>query len=111
MTPGPPPVEVWDLAQAERTALSWRRTALAFVVLSLALVRLAAEINAVVATVLAVSAAAGTGGLLLLTLRRYRRTAERLHRAEPLPSGRLPMLFTAATVLLGLLGLGWILLT
>ncbi|APU17250.1 MULTISPECIES: YidH family protein [Actinoalloteichus] len=102
--------EVWDLAQAERTALSWRRTALAFVILALALVRLVAGVGVPAASMLAALCAAGVGALLVLTLRRYRRTTERLHRAEPLPSGRLPLLFTLATVLLGLLGAGWIIL-
>ncbi|ASO22425.1 uncharacterized membrane protein YidH (DUF202 family) [Actinoalloteichus hoggarensis] len=101
---------VWDLAQAERTALSWRRTALAFVILALALVRLVAGVGVPAASVLAVLCAAGVGGLLMLTLRRYRRTTERLHRSEPLPSGRLPLLFTLATVLLGMLALGWVIL-
>ncbi|MCP2258745.1 protein of unknown function (DUF202) [Streptoalloteichus tenebrarius] len=101
----------WDPGlQPERTALAWVRTCLAFLVVVLVAVRFTANHNVVVAVVSAVVTLPLAPVLGVLVWGRYRRGRRRLHAERPLPDARLPAAATALAVLVGLVGVGYVLL-
>lgn len=59
--------------QPERTALAWRRTALALVLGGALITRLLADVDVTLAVVLGGAAMAGGCGLVVLSVGRYRR--------------------------------------
>ena len=95
--------------QPERTALAWRRTALAVAVASLAALRVLPEVLGSWALIPAALIAGTAFVALLLTQRRYRWTHTILTSSETdrvaLGGGVLPALMAAATVAGGVLAL------
>ncbi|MDR7301197.1 YidH family protein [Haloactinomyces albus] len=100
----------WDPGlQIERTTLAWSRTALAFVVATAVVIRLLAGTDVVLAAVCAALTLPLVVVISLLTWRRYRRDERSLHREAPLSDGALPGTVAAFTVLVGGLGLIYVL--
>jgi uncharacterized membrane protein YidH (DUF202 family) len=102
----------WDRGlQVERTALAWVRTLLSLVVVALIAFRFAARHSPTLAiglltVVLVLGLTAG-----LLAWRRYRTSDEHLTEGTPLPGGGLAAIMTAITVLTGILGVVYALLS
>ncbi|WP_432506092.1 DUF202 domain-containing protein [Kineococcus arenarius] len=92
--------------QVERTALAWRRTALALVVVSLGAARLLPQQLGAGAVVLGVVGAVAGASVHVLATRRARRTTARLLAAgdldHPASSAHLQALTAGACLLLGL---------
>lgn len=88
--------------QPERTALAWRRTALAVAVASLAALRILPEVLGLWALIPAALGAGVSFVALLLTHRRYRRIHTMLTSSESdrvaLSGGFLPALMAGATL-------------
>ncbi len=96
----------WDSGlQLERTALAWRRIALALLGLALAAPRFTWPLLEAWALLPAALAAAGALALLAGSHRRYHRSRRSLRDASRLPDGRLPLLASCATALLAALAL------
>ena len=95
--------------QPERTALAWRRTALAVAVASLAALRILPEVLGLWALIPAALCAGVSFVALLLTHRRYRRIHTMLTSSESdrvaLSGGFLPALMAGATLGGGVLAL------
>ncbi|SHG44149.1 DUF202 domain-containing protein [Streptoalloteichus hindustanus] len=101
----------WDPGlQPERTTLAWVRTSLAFLVVVLVAVRFTAHRDVLAAVVAAIVAFPFVPALGLLVWERYRQGRRRLHAERPLPDGRLPAVVTALAVVVGLVGVGYVLL-
>ncbi|TCP46854.1 uncharacterized membrane protein YidH (DUF202 family) [Tamaricihabitans halophyticus] len=96
--------------QAERTALAWVRSCLALLVAAVALSRLVAYVNGVVAAVIAVGCIPLAVLVGVLAGARYRRSVRRFRLSRPVGDGLLPGAATLLVVLLGLAGLGYVLL-
>ncbi|WP_432543344.1 DUF202 domain-containing protein [Kineococcus sp. SYSU DK002] len=111
MTPPPPPGRaVYDPGlQPERTALAWRRTALALVVVSLGAARLLpAQLGAGAVALGAAGAACGVAVHVLAGRRAHRTTARLLATGDlvhPRSGGGLLAVVAGAVTLLGLGGL------
>lgn len=86
-----------------RTALAWRRTALAFGVVALLAARLALTSGGSVAAAVGCVAAAGVGCVAVTVVVRRRLAA--LHRGDTSPSGRVLLLCAFATVGYALVGI------
>lgn len=103
---GPPTVDRG--LQPERTALAWRRTALAFAAVGLLLGRVVAEAAGALALLPVTFGIVAALAILLAERRRYR-TQRRLMDAERrgarLAAGAPPLLLAAATGVLGLTAL------
>lgn len=100
----------WDPGlQIERTTLAWVRTALSFVAGGLVVVRFLAHRS----TTLAIAFAALTLPLAVvitwLSWHRYRHGQHRLHSEAPLPGGALPAAVAALAVVVGGIGLAYVL--
>lgn len=95
--------------QLERSALAWRRTALALSAASLAALRSMPDVLGVWALVPTGAGAAASVAALFLAHRRYRRIHTALSSSETwragLSGGRLPALMAGVTVLGGLTAL------
>ncbi|PZE32863.1 DUF202 domain-containing protein [Curtobacterium sp. MCSS17_006] len=91
--------------QPERTALAWRRTALALVVASLVAVRILPELLGTWAILLAGLGLIASVAVLVAAHRRYRIVHRTLTRSDtdrvPLPSGWLPLAVAAGVVASG----------
>ncbi len=87
--PSPPDV-LWDpAAQAERTRLSWQRTALSGLAASLVVGKLVSRHSVLLGVVLTGVAILITGAMLLLSRARYRRANAALFADARLPDARL----------------------
>ncbi|TDC96329.1 DUF202 domain-containing protein [Saccharopolyspora aridisoli] len=90
----------WDPGlQIERTTLAWLRTALAFTVSLLVLLRLISHHSAMAAVGCALATLPVSGVVAWLVWRRHQRSDRRLRAEAPLPGGALP----AATAVLAML--------
>ncbi|PZF57862.1 DUF202 domain-containing protein [Curtobacterium sp. MCSS17_008] len=88
--------------QPERTALAWRRTALALVVAALVAVRILPEVLGAWAVLPAGLGLVAAVAVLVAAHRRHRVVHRTLLRSDtdrvPLPSGRLPLAVTVLAV-------------
>ncbi|MBA8825111.1 putative membrane protein [Saccharopolyspora lacisalsi] len=102
----------WDIGlQNERTTLAWSRTALSFVVGGLVVVRFIAHSSTTLAIVFAAVTLPLAVVITWLAWRRYRRGQHRLHGRSPLPDGALPGAVAALAVLVGIIGIVYVLLS
>lgn len=110
-TNAPRPNRPWDTGlQIERTTLAWLRTALAFVVGLLVLLRLIAYHSLLAAVVSAIMLLPLALGITGLSWRRHLRGERQLHAARPVPSGRQPAAVTLLAILAGVTALLYTLL-
>lgn len=100
----------WDSGlQIERTTLAWTRTALSFVVGAMVLIRLVARNHVALAFAATALTAPLVALITWLAWRRYRRDERSLHSEAPLSDGALPGAVAALTVVVGGLGLAYVL--
>ncbi|MEV0085200.1 DUF202 domain-containing protein [Saccharopolyspora sp. NPDC050642] len=100
----------WDPGlQVERTTLAWLRTALAFVVGMLVLLRLLAHESVIAAAVCAALTLPLGLAISWLVWHRHLRGERRLHAETPLPGGALPAAVAVLAVLAGSSGLIYVL--
>ncbi len=95
--------------QVERTSLAWWRTALAFVVGVLLLVRLVVRDSPVLAITCAGLLVPVAVSIGWLAWRRYRSGSRSMHQELPLPGGMLPAAVTALAVVAGTTGIVYVL--
>ncbi|GAB3684831.1 DUF202 domain-containing protein [Saccharopolyspora tripterygii] len=100
----------WDPGlQIERTTLAWSRTALAFTVSLLVLLKLITHQSATAAIVCAVATLPVSGLVAWLVWRRHQHSERRLRARAPLPGGGLPAATAVLAMLAGATGLVYVL--
>ncbi|RCW45304.1 uncharacterized membrane protein YidH (DUF202 family) [Halopolyspora algeriensis] len=100
----------WDPGlQIERTTLAWSRTALAFVVGAAVFIRLLVRADIVLATVCAALTLPLVVIITRLAWRRHRQDERSLRSGAPLSDGALPASLAVLTVLVGGIGLTYVL--
>ena len=86
--------------QVERTTLAWVRTALAFAVVSLLMIRAGRPETIVVAIVLALAGVIAAAGLGLVQRARHRERVTDFNQADPVHGPRAVLVGTLLTVVL-----------
>jgi uncharacterized membrane protein YidH (DUF202 family) len=101
----------WDPGlQLERTTLAWLRTTLAFIVGGIVVLRVIAHRNIVLASVGMALILPLAGFITWLSWRRHQRSEHRLRADAPLPDGVLPAAVATLGVLVGCVGVAFVLI-
>lgn len=92
----------------ERTTLAWLRTTLSFVVSAMVLVRLFSHSSALLASTCAACTLPLAAATTWYTLRRHQHDDQKFPMDRPLPDGTLPVAITALAMLLGTMGIVYV---